>query len=309
MFKWMIFNVLILGLLVSSCEKSLEYQLSNQNSKVVMYAFPMPDSTLNIHGSYTTDILTDKKFDELSGMFVSVYENGIFINKYNYDPSKEWLTINDLILQYNDQIKIVFNLEDGDSVFAETIIPEAVPIISIDTSTVVDINENNVEEHMLKCSIEINDPSGIDNYYQLRVDSKIITKNAEDNYLEKVETIEFVKEDKIFLARDYETVLITDIDYQGTFDDFYMNGQTYKFDILIPNKYLSVQENEVRNVLAFHLYSLTNEYYLFLRTFLEEQAFREDPIYDQSNVFSNVNNGLGVVAGLSVSCDSIVLLN
>ncbi len=308
MFKWLMFSVLILGLLVSSCEKSLEYQLSNQNSKVVMYAFPMPDSTLNIHGSYTTDILTDKKFDELSGMFVSVYENGVFINKYNYDPSKEWLTINDQNLQYNDQIKIVFELEDGDSVFAETIIPEAVPIIAIDTSTVVNINENNKEELMLKCSIEINDPSGIDNYYQLRVDSKTITKNADDNYIEKNETIEFVKEDKIFLARDYEAVLITDIDYQGTFDDFYMNSQTYKFDILIPDKYLNVQENEVRNVLTFHLYSLTKEYYLFLRTFLEEQAFREDPIYDQANVFSNVNNGLGVVAGLSVSCDSIVLL-
>ena len=60
-----IFLGLIFILLLMGCEKRLSFQLSNQKPKVVMYAFPMPDSILKIHAGYSTFIKSERDLNTL----------------------------------------------------------------------------------------------------------------------------------------------------------------------------------------------------------------------------------------------------
>ncbi len=291
-----------------SCEKSIDYQIENQKARVVLYAFPMPDSTFRLHVSNTTDILSQKKFEEISNVEVQYQVNHQNIIKTNYPKGEEWFSIGESNLQSNDTIKVNLNVNDSIQVSAQTIIPVPIQILTVDTLRVLEYNEDDVEEEMLKCDLSIFDPVGVDNFYQIRVDSYTIT---EDDNIENriVETVDIIQKDKVFISQDYEATLLAEIDYQNSFDDYLINGQYYTISFSIPNRYILNTGIEEKRVLHFYLYSLSPEYYHYIRSVSEQEAFREDPFYEQSNVYTNITNGLGVVAGLALDIDSLTIFD
>ncbi len=292
----------------SSCEKSLDYQLENQQSKIVLYSFPMPDSILKIHLSYTTDILSQKEYEEITKAKITVQKNNETKLSYNYPEGEKWLSIDGISIDKNDSLNIGVNVNDSIIISTNTIIPEPIQILMVDTSRVMEFNDENIEEEMLQCKLSIFDPSGVANYYQIRVDS-YTDKYEDGNLTRSIETIDIVEKDKVFLSRDYEASLLADIDYQSTFDDLLFNGQYYYITFLIPNSYIENSGSEEKLSLHFYLFSLSSEYYEYIRSVSEQEAFREDPFYEQSNVYSNITNGLGAVAGLAFDLDSMVIYN
>ncbi len=297
-------SILFIGLLIG-CEKELDYQLTNQIPQVVMYAFPMPDSTLKLHAGYTTNILSTNHFDKIFGLRHTVNINGEEKATGLYTAGKTWLSITNVIGESNDVYSVSYELKDGTIISGSTYIPEPIKIIGIDTISIPYTNTEGKEEQMLRCSIELRDPTGIKNYYQIRVDyEETSLTDPQSNY---TETITFIKEDKVFLIRDDESVLLTDLDFQGTFTDHLFNGKSYKVKLLVPEKQTNKILPDVKVKLNIHLYTLTPEYYKFLRSTIEEEAFRDYPIFEPVNLFTNINNGIGVVAGLSVDTLSISL--
>ncbi len=288
----------------ASCEKSIDYQLENQQSKVVMYNFPMPDSIFKVHLSYTSDILSPKEYENISNAKLNVFINSELIAEDDYPYGEEWFSIQEVDLAYNDTISLKVNVNDSVSVYSNTVIPEPVQIVMIDTSKVLKFNDDDVEEVMLQCKLSFFDPPGVSNFYQLRVDSYTDVKDDDIDY-QYIETVDIVEEDKVFLSRDYEATLLAEIDYQSTFDDFLFNGHFYSLTFLIPNSYIVNLGLEERRTLHFYLFSLSYDYYEYIRSVSEQEAFREDPFYEQSNVYCNITNGLGAVAGLAVDVDSI----
>jgi len=285
-------------LLLAGCEKKLEYQITNQEPQIVMYAFPMPDSTLQLHASYSTQILSTNDYDKIEDLEYMVAVNGVNQINDQYPPEAEWVNIPEIKNKINDTIQITYLLKDGTSITGSTTIPLPVSILNLDTAKTSYINDEGDNENMLRCTLELNDPESVDNYYQIRVD------HIQD--LSSVppvkHTIDYIKEDKVFLIRDDESVLLTDVDFLGTFTDHLFNGSNNKINFLIPEKYLKQNAGFI-----VYLYSLTPEYYQFLRTSLEEEAFRDYPIFEPVNIYSNIENGIGVVAGLSVDTCTIVL--
>ncbi len=291
-----------------SCEKSIDYQIENQKSRVVMYAFPMPDSTFQLHVSNTTDILSQKKFEEISNVEVQYQVNNQNIITTTYPKGEEWFSIGGPSLSSHDTINIQLNVNDSVIVSAQTIIPVPIQILTVDTLRVLEYNEDDVEEEMLKCDLSIFDPIGVDNFYQIRVDSYTLTQN---NGIENrtVETIDIIEKDKVFISQDYEATLLAEIDYQSSFDDYLINGQYYTISFSIPNRYILNTGLEEKRVLYFYLYSLSPDYYHYIRSVSEQEAFREDPFYEQSNIYTNITNGLGVVAGLAMDVDSLTIFD
>ncbi len=300
--------LLICAILCSSCEKSIDYQIENQQSKIVLYTFPMPDSTLKVHLSYTTDILSQKEYEGITNSTLNISLNNELIISDEYPDGEEWFSIENVDLSYNDTINIEVDVNDSINVYSNTTIPEPVQIVLIDTVRVLEFNDENIEEEMLQCKLSFFDPSGESNFYQLRVDSySDIVENSTN--IRQIETVDIVENDKVFISRDYEATLLAEIDYQSTFDDLLFNGQFYSLTFLIPNSYIENSGLDEKKSLHFYLFSLSNEYYEYIRSVSEQDAFREDPFYEQSNVYSNVVNGLGAAAGLSVDVDSIEIYN
>lgn len=297
-----------LGFLLLSCfacEKSIDYQLKNQTSEVVMYAFPMPDSIIKVHGSQTTNILSLNDFEGVKDLEVSVLVDDNEIADTFYPLGEEWFGVNDFRGEEKANVKVVFTMPSGKVISGNTIIPNIVPIVSIDTSRVVVVNSDNVEENMLRCFVEFNDPPNELNYYQIGVYSKKVILDDESDMIQKIESIQYVKEDKVFLIGDDESVLLSDIDFQGTFTDLLFNGNNYRVKLSIPEEWLVVDTNTIKSELSFYLFSLTADYYEFIRSSIKDEAYREYPFTEKVNIYSNVDNGLGVVAGLSVYKDSV----
>ncbi|MGQ1786038.1 MULTISPECIES: DUF4249 domain-containing protein [unclassified Saccharicrinis] len=298
-------TVLFCLLLLVACEKKLDYQLTNQESQVVMYAFPMPDSTLKLHASYSTNVLTTSDYKGIQGLKYKIAVNGTEVASGEYPFGEKWLNLPEITSNTHENYIISYLLNDGTSIIGSTTIPQQVPIESLDTVSTSYANKEGDDEEMLRCTLKLNDPVSDENYYQVRVD--YIQDVVSSPQSSTIETIDFIKEDKVFLIRDDESVLLTDVDFQGTFTDHLFNGQSYEVSFLIPEEYLNTNSELIPSRLVIHLYTLTPEYYQFLRSTIEEEAFRDYPIFEPVNVFTNINNGIGVVAGLAVDTYTIFL--
>ncbi len=293
----------LIGILFFSCEKSVKYQLSSEDSVPVLYMFPMPDSTLKVYASYSTDILSSDSYTALQDdahMTIEFAKGEV--NDETYLSGQEVQVYDDAEFGEGDTISVSFEINET-TLTAKTTIPKSVKINDIDTIRTEAYNDDGELEDMMRCRISLTDPLDTSNYYQLRVDLE--SEDADGNI--EVETLDYDKEDAAFSSNDYESIYITDIDYQGTFDDYLFDGKTWLLKILISQSILEEEHGIASKKLHFYLYSLSVDYYDYIRSLIEVETYREDPLYQQDNLYSNVNNGLGVVAGLSVDDDTIVI--
>jgi hypothetical protein len=297
---------LCMGILfLFSCEKSLDYQLESQSAEAVTYAFPMPDSLFKIHVSYTTDILSTDSYTAIDDVKISVSVNGGEAVVKDYNADDEWMEISEVDVNEYDSVSVNINVADSLFLSAYTCVPEAISIISVDTATVLEYNDDDELEYMMRCKIKFNDLAEVSNYYQIRVDAFSVTQNDDGSEQTTLETIDYTEDDKVFISSDYESVLLSDIDYLGTFDDYLIDGSEYEVSVLIPNEYITQSNDSIQTHLIFYLYSLSSEYYFYVRSACEQEAYRDDPLYEESNVYTNVSNGLGVIGGLSLSVDTV----
>ncbi|SMO43135.1 protein of unknown function [Saccharicrinis carchari] len=304
--KYIHLTILLLSITLVSCEKKLEYQLINQKPQVVMYAFPMPDSTLKIHGSYSTDILSTIDFKGIEGLEYSISVNEEEKHTGTYPTGEIWHYTAELEGKSGNNYRLEFQLPNGNKTWGSTTVPHPISILNLDTITTTYTNTDGSIEKMLRCSVEINDPEEAENYYQIRVD--YIEYDLSGQLAPNIATVTYIKEDKVFLVRkDDSSVLLADVDLQGTFTDYLFNGKNYKIKLLIPEKYLNNSSDTLATKLIVHLYTLTPEYYSFLRSSIEESAIKDYPVFDPVNQYSNINNGVGVVAGLAVAKDTLLL--
>ncbi len=293
----------LIGILFLSCENTIEYQLITVDSEPVLYMFPMPDSTLKVYASYSTDIQSSVSYTALqddAGMTVEFADGETYVGTYS--KGQEVQTYDDIDFVEGDTLSVSFEIGDT-TLTAETTIPKTVLINDIDTINAEAYNDEGGLEDMLRCRVSLTDPLDTSNYYQLRVDME--SEDSDGNI--EVQTLDYDKEDAAFSSNDYESIYLTDIDYQGTFDDYLFDGKTWLLKILISQSILEEESGIVSKKLHFYLYSLSGDYYDYIRSLIEVETYREDPLYQQDNLYSNVNNGLGVVAGLSVDDYSLLI--
>lgn len=297
--SWLKFVLLIS--LISACEKSLDYQVNNQPAKPVLFAFPMPDSALKVHLSITTDILDNNSFNYLNNAQLEAFVNDTLVFSDTYPQNSEWFTVPSIKGKKVGNYKISIVTNEGNSLSANTTIPSATPINKVEegNSTTVLVDDN--YEVNYKFIVHFSDTKNQQNFYQLRVDG--IKINSSPSFY----TINYIKDDPVFIYLENESDLLTGIDYQGTFNDALIDGMDYALKLSIPKSELTNEDGSINTELEFHLYSISKEYYSYLRSSIAEETNRNNIFYEPSNIYSNVDGGIGTVAGLSVSKKTITI--
>lgn len=300
--------LIIVSVLICSCEKSIDYQLKTQISETVLIMFPMADSLLKVHVSNSTDILSTEKYKSGSNSLLSVKINNKDEIQYNYPENNQWFQLSNYKPKAGDVIKTKLKIiNSGKELLGATTIPSAVKIEKIDTITLIEADNDKEDIEVLKCYIKINDPKKEKNFYQIQVEY-LVKEKEEFIIKEKRQNLEFAKDDKIFLANEHESVFFNNVNYKGTFDDYFFDGRGYWLRISLPRKNIFKKEDFVLSKkVIFKLYSLSEDYYRYLRSSSEQKAYRKDPLYTTKNVYSNIENGLGVVAGLNVCTDTLII--
>lgn len=158
----------------------------------------------------------------------------------------------------------------------------------------------------VKFLIKFTDPPNERNYYMLTARRTGIEEHHSPNYpnLERVyinNTLSFEPDDPIL---DYNSVYYG----EGTkvfFSDEFFDGETYELGVWAGIWEFYMSGSEELPKVHFNLYSITKDYYQYARTYNAYKDLEDNPLAEPVQVYTNVENGLGIIGGASSSTDSI----
>lgn len=324
-----IFSAMIILLMANSCQKKISFDAELISSRLVVNGMIEPDNIVDLLVAASKPIpgvVSD--FNWIIDANVVLYENGEKIETLDtyditYDetkvqsywygnsaekrPAKGYRSKHKVVA--GNSYKIVVSHPEYDEVTCETVVPEPVPIESIDTSTFVS-NKFGYEQNMLNLKITFNDPLEEDNYYRIIAVNTIGQPSVEYHSDKEQDTVVYVTENNMIINDPIinpEQEDANDILFSGpsnvyqVFTDELIQGKTYtiNFDVNLYNNWNSELEN-VDDLGAFYQFklifqSLSREAYLYIKSSYEHKYYDGELFVEPVQVFSNVEGGIGIL--------------
>ncbi|MFW5754669.1 MAG: DUF4249 domain-containing protein [Marinilabiliaceae bacterium] len=299
--------LLLLGLIVWSCEKDLELELKEKGEQLVLFSFLTPDSAFSVHLSKSVPHFSVDDFERIYEGNITVYKNEEIVDDFIFPFDRTWAVRDSIGISEGDAFRVEALDGEGHQVSGETVVPEAVPLTLADDASTIFIDQpGGAEREVFRCRLEIPDPGDENNFYQLLVFEEICSMNGQDTTCTRTK-IDYPKNDPVFYVREQEESLIGSVDFEGCFSDHLFDGEVYQLDVHLPVEYASPPSgSSVTRKIQFVLVSHTRAYYNYLRSRVVAEYGYELPVVDPVRIYSNVEHGLGVVAGYSASTDSLV---
>ncbi|WP_185969056.1 DUF4249 domain-containing protein [Carboxylicivirga sp. M1479] len=303
--------ILSIALLLGACEKDIEIDLNRQSDKLVMYAFVYPDSALDLHFSKSQSILSVEDYEQVEKGRFQLFINDNFQGAYILPADTIWSNWKEFTFKASDSFRINAYELNGDTVMAESYIPEKVPIISLDTLSVDQSIAELQVSPMLRTKFQFQDPIGQSNYYQALVVREGWGEKAGEPYYTN-EVVIYEKDDPIFSQGEQSGSLLPGLDFQGLFTDEKIDGLIYTLGIDIPKDHLFFDYYEDKIKITVYLYHHTDDYYDYFRSTIlaagYEGIYDGLPVFEPVKIHSNVSQGLGVVSGINFDSGSLVFV-
>jgi len=301
--------ILLLFLVLMACEKDIEIALNKQEDQLVMYAFIYPDSALNIHFSKSQSILSVPNYEQVEQGRFRMYINDEIQGTYILPADTVWSKWKEFSFAVGDKVKIEAYELDGDTVKVESYIPDVIPFYDLDTVTITQNLSDLGPTEMLRTKLSFEDPGGVVNYYQLHVVREGFgIVGGEPYYTRKAITYE--KDDPVFTQGEQSGSLLQGIDFQGLFSDGVINGLNYRLGFNIPRDNLFFDYYEDKIKITIYLYHHTYDYYSYFRSKILSAGYDGFydglPVFEPVRIHNNIDNGLGLVSGMSFDADSLV---
>ena len=301
--------ILLLFLVLMACEKDIEIALNKQEDQLVMYAFIYPDSALNIHFSKSQSILSVPNYEQVEQGRFRMYINDEIQGTYILPADTVWSKWKEFSFAVGDKVKIEAYELDGDTVKVESYIPDVIPFYDLDTVTITQNLSDLGPTEMLRTKLSFEDPGGVVNYYQLHIVREGFgIVGGEPYYTRKAITYE--KDDPVFTQGEQSGSLLQGIDFQGLFSDGVINGLNYRLGFNIPRDNLFFDYYEDKIKITIYLYHHTYDYYSYFRSKILSAGYDGFydglPVFEPVRIHNNIDNGLGLVSGMSFDADSLV---
>lgn len=282
--------IIVLTVLVLSCETASDIRLRKGATSSVMTSFVYPDSvvTVNVYG--TVSVLDTTRVSDLGNGEVRLNVQGESATRYVVDGSHS-AKFGYPDVKEGDTVSILAMFGDTE-MSAKTYIPTRPEITMIDTMY-------NTTMDRMYFFIEMSDAPTTPDYYQLILTRKYINEKGH----QVKEAIECNYYDYLF----YQATIGLTQTFIGLFADETINGQQYTLKLSIPvaDIWKDVpEENDVAIDIA--LYHHTEDYYLYARSVASVESYLLLPVFMSSNVYSNVDGGFGIVSGMSCEVETIV---
>lgn len=293
--------ILIILLINLSCEQSIEVKLPSVDEKIAVKGLFSTDKVFSLEISHSKHIFDTTSTFHLDNVVVDLYENKTFIetleNKGSFIYGLKFESPSGYKCSEKNKYTINVSADGFETVFAENTIPEPVQILMVDTSTVIaelpdwyfgHLGTYNHPVPLLECRIRFIDPPDVQNYYVLKVEGLY--------YVSYDQIVEFYTDKPVCFG--FECLNINRVVY---FSDKLIDGEDYELVIFLEKIKLR------RGKIHFKLYSLSREYYLFSKSLNMKPKRYNYPFTEPVQVYSNIQNGVGIFAGASVSVDSSIV--
>ncbi len=299
-------TVIILAFLFVGCRENIvDIEVGNGSSQLVIGGLINTDSSVLIKVTHTVNVLaTDAEYN-VKNASVLLYENDVVATRFHYDPGDAVSGIDDIYFSQDRFIptegntySIQVDAPGYESVSASTRIPKEVPILEVEIGTTpVQVGEflNGVN-----ANITFPDPPGEANFYSIIIREENRIYHEYDEFGQPIEESGYALEirSKALLPR-----LDDKIEFNGKSNfrfrvlyvsDIAFNGRLYTHDFLM--------HAPTGGELTVFLNHITEEHYLYGTTSqLQQLESAENPFSQPVQVFSNIENGLGIFSGYHAS--------
>ena len=279
-------------LVISGCRKDIFIEIPEQEPKIVLSALIEQDSTFKVYVSKSRNTGKKEALLYLQTATVDVFKNDNYeetleIEKYISPVDTIYFYPSSVRATAGDKITIKASSKDLKDVEGTTEIPKAVEITSLELKEV--INEDGLFVRTANMEISFKDPSETKNYYHIKVYTVY-----EPPYLS---TLGYSTNDVNAIDAAYSEVLF---DNSFLWDDLYFSGLEKKINI-------SFSPQPIDATYKIELRTISKEYFQFYRTLYLQQQNSSGPFAEPINIFSNIKNGYGIVAGYSAVSDTIFI--
>ena len=299
--------ILLIMIAVSACEKIIDIDLPERELHIVINGMINRDSLISVQVSKSKGILDNSAISYLPGAVVKLYGNDEFIENLKYTENGIFISK----IQPYDEIRYTIDAEYPDlvSVAASTQIPAHPFIVSIDTFTEISIPDNDygmgeIDTHY---KIKIRDDDNSKNFYFLALSHVIADEGFDDDpYVgEEYEFFTDYDSDDIIFQSGNEGFSFYNIDGR-VFSDEYFNGTEYTIDISVEDYYDEYTGMNIYSKDYIYLFSISKEFYLYVISYNMNNMSIDNPFAQPVQVYSNVENGLGIFGGYNIVVDSVV---
>ena len=283
--------------LLYACQKEVKIDMPTYSPKLVVNCFFNPDSTWKVNLSSSVPISGNDQPSYISNATVELYEDNVLISTLSYADSN-YVNNQKPLLNKLYTLKVSApgfeSVECSDKLLSTTTTFTA----KLDTIqryiTIKNLAfSENIPVSPLK--IGIKDEATVENFYEFRgiYTNDQITPVRTTNVI-----FHSLSPGLESFSRYQRLVLFRDLLFNGKENDLmlYLDNQQTFFMTYLPSGDIGVLWWKINN-LYFEMKQVSEQYFLYQKTFLQQKYNRENPFAEPTKVYTNVKNGLGIFAG------------
>ncbi len=309
-----------LMLLAVSCETVIEFRGEKIDPKIVIYSLLQPDSVITVSIAESHAVFEEKyEPQQITDAVVKLYCDGELVETLTYvapAPQPGGYTPPDYSKYASQGIKpvhgsvyrIEVEMAGLKTAFGEASLPDLVSIIGIDTTEDKE-TEGNI---MLLTRVRFSDPAERNNFYRMtawRLDGSY-NGNKEEPWSPEIPVTIYESDcsyasgnDPVINPQQQEEEDLFGISVQNSyhiFGDELIAGKTYDLTLEMNHRWPDTDYYEFSQF-NFELQSITEDLYLYLRSTAAHIQTGDNYITEPVLVYTNIENGLGVVGAMSPS--------
>ena len=285
--------LILSALTLSNCTKEIEFDAQDIAPRIVVNSLFTNDSIWSAHISRSVGVLETTSYTTIDNASVNIFDdNANLVTTLTHQGNGLYTSPTGITPQANQSYTIEASASGYESVNASNSIPSAVPIYQLDTVT----STNNDGETILEATITFQDPPNVSNYYMLEV---FVTGMYYDEW--EQDSIE-IREPLQISCDDINVETVNRFNFGG-FENTYLylmlkdqnfDGENYALTFTVIN-YAELKDMDLFG--EIRLVNTSEEYFNYLKSFNMYQRTINNPFATPVQVYSNVNNGMGIFAG------------
>ena len=313
-----VLRCLALLIVLSSCEQVIEPDLPEHTPRLVLHAFFTADGIWTAYVGRSSGILDSRPLHERSVADASVelLAGDRVIEEMKFLDAARGYVFEDSALEAGETYSLQVSAPGFATIRATDAIPRPVPtsILSYRTNTSARSELEIRGEFSIK--LEIQDPPGEANYYQISV-YQVSTGRGAWRYEEILST----KDPSIIADNGVDESPVEEGAFSGEapyFKDTLFDGRTHEIEltydgVLILREGIAQEEvaedgqEPAKQKTYLQVLYISAAYYEYLKTVRLHDSTRDNPFAEPLSVYSNVENGYGIFAGYSSQTFELVL--
>ncbi len=296
-----IIPVVSLFLLLSACEKSEKIDdFPLRPPKLVVNCYFTPDSIWQFQVSKSLSVLDNAKLSLVNGAKILLYKNSVLIDSVSKQNENYWYEIPENLPEEGAKYSIAVTAPKfKDTVRASNRLPLSVPIDTVSLtildssfSYIINPDGNYDEWGYLKGSFHVRftDPAHVENYYELSA------YYYDTVYFDETHTNYSIVKFYVSVTSDDPAVANSSSNSGGSLflPDELFDGKTHTIA-------LNFEDFGAKKERKYHIKmaSLSKAAYLYRKTVQQYQTSQNDPFSEPVQIYSNIQHGYGIFAGIS----------